>query len=101
MMGGKRIDLTGAGKFFAVLLETSEEGKKLGVRVMRGRVGGRHADGFGVTWSGGDPNGHGEIKVSSATDNTGNNNALAFSKAPTSAGTFTIPSNVLLALLAG
>ena len=59
------------------------------------------SNGMTVTWSGGDPNGHVEIEVSSATDNTGNNNAFAFCKAPASAGTFTIPSYVLLALPAG
>jgi uncharacterized protein (TIGR03437 family) len=59
------------------------------------------SSGMTVTWTGGDPNGHVEIYISSATDNTFNTGALANCTAAASAGTFTIPPYVLLALPAG
>jgi hypothetical protein len=59
------------------------------------------SNGMTVTWSGGDPNGHVEIDVISATDASFNAAALASCKAPAGSGTFTIPSYVLLALPAG
>jgi uncharacterized protein (TIGR03437 family) len=59
------------------------------------------SSGMSVTWSGGDPNGHVEIVLVGATDSSFNAAALAYCKAATSAGTFTIPSYVLLALPAG
>jgi uncharacterized protein (TIGR03437 family) len=59
------------------------------------------SNGMTVTWTGGAPNGHVEIQVLSAIDNTFNVGALATCKVPASAGTFTIPSYVLLALPAG
>jgi hypothetical protein len=59
------------------------------------------SSGMTVTWTGGDPNGHVEIWVESATDNTNTNGASATCTAPASAGTLTIPSYVLLALPAG
>jgi uncharacterized protein (TIGR03437 family) len=60
------------------------------------------ANGLTVTWKGGDPNGHVEMFMFSATDSTFNLGALAYCKAPNNAaGTFTIPSYVLLALPAG
>ena len=59
------------------------------------------SDGMTVTWRGGDPNGHVEIELISALDSSFNTAALAYCKAPASAGTFTIPSYVLLALPAG
>src|SRR6516165_7560172 len=59
------------------------------------------SSGMSVTWSGGDPNGHVEIVLVGATESSFNAAALAYCKAATSAGTFTIPSYVLLALPAG
>jgi hypothetical protein len=59
------------------------------------------ANGLTVTWKGGDPNGHVEMVMFSAIDNTFNVGALAYCKASSNAGTFTIPSYVLLALPAG
>jgi hypothetical protein len=59
------------------------------------------SSGMTVTWTGGDPNGSVEIAVASMTDNTYTTGALANCKVPASAGTFTIPSYVLLALPAG
>ena len=54
------------------------------------------ANGMTATWTGG--NGNVELMVYSATDNTYTNGAVAQCTAPASAGTFTIPSYVLLAL---
>ena len=54
-----------------------------------------------VAWRGGDPNGHVEIVLVGATDSSFNTAALAYCKASASAGTFMIPSYVLLALPAG
>jgi hypothetical protein len=59
------------------------------------------SSGMTVTWTGGDPNGYVEISVASMTDNTFSAGAFANCKAPASAGTFTIPSYVMLALPAG
>jgi uncharacterized protein (TIGR03437 family) len=59
------------------------------------------SNGMTVTWSGGDPNGHVEIELISALDSSFNTAALAYCKAPAGAGTFTIPSYILLALPAG
>jgi hypothetical protein len=54
-----------------------------------------------VTWAGGGPIGNVEILVQSATDNTYSTGATAQCIAPASAGTFTLPPYVLLALPAG
>jgi uncharacterized protein (TIGR03437 family) len=59
------------------------------------------SSGMTVTWTGGDPNGHVEISIASVTDNTFSTGTFANCKAPASAGTFTIPSYVLMALPAG
>ena len=59
------------------------------------------SSGMTVTWTGGDPNGYVEISIASMTDTTFSAGAFANCKAPASAGTFTIPSYVLLALPAG
>jgi uncharacterized protein (TIGR03437 family) len=59
------------------------------------------SNGMTVTWSGADPNGHVEIELISALDSSFNTAATAFCKAPASAGTFTVPSYVLLALPTG
>ncbi len=59
------------------------------------------SSGMTVTWTGGDPNGNVQITVTSATDNTLANGDQAICTAPASAGTFTIPPYVLLALPAG
>jgi hypothetical protein len=59
------------------------------------------SNGLTVTWSGGDPSGNVRIVVTSATDNTYTNADQAVCIAPASAGTFTIPPYVLLALPAG
>jgi uncharacterized protein (TIGR03437 family) len=59
------------------------------------------SNGMTVTWRGGDPNGHVEIVLESAIDNMFNTGASAACTAPTSAGTFTIPPYVLLALPTG
>jgi hypothetical protein len=50
------------------------------------------------TWNPNGSNGHVEIQVASATDNTFNLGGLAVCTAPASAGTFTIPPYVMLAL---
>jgi hypothetical protein len=57
--------------------------------------------GMTVTWAGGDPTGHIEISVAGMADNTFTTGAFANCRVPASAGTFTIPSYVLLALPAG
>ncbi|MGH9719686.1 MAG: hypothetical protein ACRD8O_05700 [Bryobacteraceae bacterium] len=59
------------------------------------------SSGLTVTWTGGGPNGNVVMIVTSATDNTYNNAGQAICLAPASAGTFTIPPYVLLALPAG
>jgi uncharacterized protein (TIGR03437 family) len=59
------------------------------------------SSGMTVTWTGGDPNAYVEISVASMIDSTFSAGAFANCKAPTTAGTFTIPSYVLLALPAG
>ena len=59
------------------------------------------SSGMTVAWRGGDPNGHVEIVLVGATDSSFNTAALAYCKASASAGTFMIPSYVLLALPAG
>lgn len=59
------------------------------------------SSGMTVTWAGGGPNGNVEILVQSATDNTYSTGATAQCTAPASAGTFTLPPYVLLALPAG
>ena len=51
-----------------------------------------------VTWNPAGLSGHVEIQVASATDNTFNLGTTAVCTAPASAGTFTIPPYVLLAL---
>jgi hypothetical protein len=57
------------------------------------------ADGMTVAWTGG--TGNMKIQVRSATDGTYNSGSRAFCTVPASAGTFTIPSYVLLALPPG
>ncbi len=57
------------------------------------------SSGMTVTWTGG--SGDVEFEVASPTDNTNTNGATAVCTAPASAGTFTIPPYVLLALPAG
>jgi uncharacterized protein (TIGR03437 family) len=59
------------------------------------------ASGMTVTWTGGDPTGTVQIGVNSSIDNTYTSGANAICTAPASAGTFTIPPYVLLALPAG
>lgn len=59
------------------------------------------SNGMTVTWTGGDPAGTVEIEISSATDSTSTNGALAVCTAPAAAGSFTIPPYVLDALPAG
>ncbi len=59
------------------------------------------SSGMTATWTGGDPNGNIQITVTSAIDNMFNNADQAICIAPASAGTFTIPPYVLLALPAG
>ena len=59
------------------------------------------SNGMTVNWKGGDANGHVEINLVSALDNTFNTGAVASCNAAASAGTFTIPPYVLLALPAG
>jgi len=54
-----------------------------------------------VTWTGGDPNGTVQFQLASATDGSYTAGADAQCTAPASAGTFTIPTYVLLALPAG
>ena len=56
------------------------------------------SNGMTVNWKGGDANGRVEINVLSAADNSFNNGALASCTVAASAGTFTIPPYVLLAL---
>ena len=56
------------------------------------------ANGLTVTWTGGDPSGNVQMVVSSALDNTFTTGSLAICTAPASAGSFTIPPYVLLAL---
>ncbi len=59
------------------------------------------ADGLTVTWTGGSQTGNVRIRVSSSVDSAGTLGAEATCIAPASAGTFTIPPYVLLALPAG
>ena len=59
------------------------------------------SSGMTVNWTGNGSNGIVQIQVGSATDNTFTNGANAACEAPASAGTFTIPPYVLLALPAG
>lgn len=59
------------------------------------------ASGLTVTWTGGTPDSYVEIDGSSATDNTGKTAASFQCLAPASAGSFTIPPSVLLAMPAG
>jgi hypothetical protein len=54
------------------------------------------SSGITATWTGG--SGNVLIEVYSPTDNTNTNGAVAVCTAPASAGTFTIPPSVLLAL---
>jgi hypothetical protein len=56
------------------------------------------SSGMTVTWKGGGPNGNVQIQVAGATDNTLTLGDTAQCTVPASAGTFTIPSYVLLAL---
>jgi hypothetical protein len=56
------------------------------------------SSGLTVAWTGGSPNGNVQMIVTSATDNTYTYAAQAVCTAPASAGTFTIPPYVLLAL---
>jgi len=56
------------------------------------------ANGMTFTWNPNGSNGHVEIQVASATDNTFNLGGLVVCIAPASAGTFTIPPYVMLAL---
>ena len=57
------------------------------------------ANGMTFTWNPNGSNGHVEIQVASATDNTFNLGTTAVCTAPASAGTFTIPPYVMLALM--
>jgi uncharacterized protein (TIGR03437 family) len=59
------------------------------------------SSGLTVTWTGGSPGGNVQMIVSAAADNTFTNISQAFCVAQASAGTFTIPPYVLLALPAG
>lgn len=59
------------------------------------------ASGLTVTWTGGTPDSYVEIDGSSAADNTGKTAASFQCLAPASAGSFTIPPSVLLAMPAG
>lgn len=59
------------------------------------------ASGLTVTWKGGDPNALVELAVTSALDNTFTSGGFARCKVAASAGTFTIPPYVLLALPTG
>jgi uncharacterized protein (TIGR03437 family) len=59
------------------------------------------ANGMTFTWNPNGSNGHVEIQIGSATDNTFNFGGLAYCNVPASAGTFTIPPYVMLALPAG
>jgi hypothetical protein len=59
------------------------------------------ANGLTVTWTGGSQTGNLRIRVSSYLDSEGTIGAAANCLAPASAGTFTIPPYVLLALPAG
>jgi hypothetical protein len=56
------------------------------------------ANGMTFTWNPTGSNGHVEIQVASAIDNTFNIGGTAVCTAPASAGTFTIPPYVMLAL---
>jgi uncharacterized protein (TIGR03437 family) len=56
------------------------------------------SSGLTVTWNPNGSAGHVEIQLASALDNTFNTGSLAACTAPASAGTFTIPPYVLLAL---
>ena len=56
------------------------------------------ANGMTFTWNPNGSNGHVEIQVASATDNTFNFGGVAVCTAPASAGSFTIPPYVMLAL---
>jgi hypothetical protein len=57
------------------------------------------SNGMTVTWTGG--SGYVQMVVAGATDNTFTNGAGAYCSAPASAGSFTIPPYILLALPAG
>ncbi|MBZ5606719.1 MAG: hypothetical protein LAP38_00565 [Acidobacteriia bacterium] len=59
------------------------------------------SNGLTVTWTGGDPNAYVEILVTSALDNTFNLGDTARCRVAASAGTFTIPPYVMLAIPAG
>jgi uncharacterized protein (TIGR03437 family) len=59
------------------------------------------ANGLTVSWTGGDPKGTLSLQVFSATDNTFTLGSAATCFAPVSAGSFTIPPYVMLALPAG
>ena len=59
------------------------------------------SSGMTVGWKGGDPSGNVQLTVVSATDATFTIGASATCTVPASAGTFTIPPYVLLALPAG
>jgi hypothetical protein len=59
------------------------------------------SNGMTVTWTGGAPNGNVLIRVYSAINNAFNTGDKARCMAPASAGTFTIPPYVMLALPAG
>jgi hypothetical protein len=56
------------------------------------------ANGMTFTWNPNGSNGHVEIQVASATDGTFNFGGVAVCTAPASAGSFTIPPYVMLAL---
>jgi uncharacterized protein (TIGR03437 family) len=59
------------------------------------------SNGLTVTWSGGSASGNEQILVSSATDSSFTNGSQALCIPPASAGSFAVPSYVLLALPAG
>ena len=59
------------------------------------------ANGLPVTWNGGDANGYVQILIESATDLTITQGASAQCNVASSAGSFTIPSWVTLALPSG
>jgi hypothetical protein len=59
------------------------------------------ANGITFSWTGGAANSTVQIQGGNATDNTGNSGAIFTCFAATSAGTFTIPPSVLLALPPG
>jgi len=59
------------------------------------------SSGMTVTWTGGASNAYVQIEVQAPTDSTNTNGATLVCNAPSSAGTFTIPSYALLALPAG